>query len=58
MNILNLSGCRFFLRTTLVSALKYATSVLPPGNQKEFRAVCTNTGFIQFLHAVGKCGTV
>ena len=39
-------------------ALKYVTSVLKPGNRKEFRAVCTGKGFLQFLHALGECGTV
>ena len=38
--------------------LKYITSVLTPGNQKEFRAVCTGMGFLQFSRAFGECGIV
>ena len=46
-------GGRFFLKLAWC-----VTSVLTPGNKKEFRAVCTGTGFLQFLRALGKCGTV
>ena len=37
-----------FSETTLVYVLQYVTFVLTPRNQKEFRAVFTGTGFLQF----------